>query len=74
MFPAGQALKNSGRNFSFTPKHLKVCKFMMCLAIYHENGRVAFRAMEEGPPRTLTDKVRKPLTGAVCRKDMVLNE
>jgi hypothetical protein len=34
----------------------------------------AFKAMEEGPPRALTDKASKPLTGAVFRKGMVLNE
>jgi len=47
---------------------------MMCLAINHANGRAAFKAMGVGPPWTLTDKVHKPLTGAVFRKDMVLNE
>jgi hypothetical protein len=47
---------------------------MMCLEIDQSKGRVAFKAMEGGPPRAVTDTARKPLTGAVFRKDMVLNE
>ena len=34
----------------------------------------AFKTMEEGPPLGMTDIASKPLTGAVFRKDMVLNE
>lgn len=33
-----------------------------------ELGNNAFKAMEEGPPRAVTDTAHKPLAGAVPRK------
>jgi hypothetical protein len=47
---------------------------MLCLVNDHENGIKAFKVMEEGPPVAVTDTATKPLTGAVFRKGMVLNE
>jgi hypothetical protein len=38
------------------------------------NRESAFKAMEAGPPLAMTDIASKPLTGAVFRKGMVLNE
>ncbi|MBB5440234.1 hypothetical protein HDC92_003934 [Pedobacter sp. AK017] len=47
---------------------------MLCHALNKRKSLKAFKAMEEGPPRALTDNASKPLTGAVFRKIMVLNE
>jgi hypothetical protein len=47
---------------------------MLCLETILEKGLKAFKAMGVDPPLDLTANSSKPLTGAIIRKDKVLNE